>query len=105
MSAKIMINTHSYNARRYSKPWIAKVDFSTNPKGEFEWGTWIGQFNGGNGSSGTLIIDANEGDIVAKGQKDFRGNNGGTDYYQVRNGELVYLEGGKAEAYKLATAQ
>ena len=100
----ITVDTSSYNARRYGKPWIAKVDFSSNPKGDFAWGSWVGTVNGGNGSVGTLVIDAQDGDIVAKGQKDFRGRGTECDYYQVRDGQLAHLVGGKAEAYKLATA-
>jgi hypothetical protein len=103
MTTQIKIDTGSYNARRYGKPWIARVTFST-PKGDYSWGDWIGQVNGGNGSEGMLVITADESDIIARGQKDFRGSKE-TRYYQVHNGELVYLEGGKAEAYKLATAQ
>lgn len=101
---KITIDTHEYNARRYGKPWIAQVDFST-PKAIYNWGIWIGQIDRGNGSAGTLVIDVSEGDIVARGQKDNRGNNGETQYYQVIDGKLNYLPGGKAEAYKLAAQQ
>jgi hypothetical protein len=101
MTTKITINTQAYNQRRYSKPWIARVDFSTNPKGDFSWGAWVGDSR--TGSDGLLVIEANEGDIIAHGRKDFRGNNGYTTYSQVRNGELVELSG-KVEAYQLAVA-
>jgi hypothetical protein len=99
---KITIETNSYNSRRYGRPWIAVVDFSTSPKGEYRWGEWVGNHN--SGSAGLLVIEAAEGDIVATGQKDFRRPaDSAPVYYQVREGKLVELSG-KAEAYKLATS-
>jgi hypothetical protein len=103
MTTKIEIKTGSYNQRRYSKPWIAIVDFSIDPRGEFKWGTWVGDHS--TGSEGLLVIDANEGDIIAMGQKDFRQpRNSAPTYYQVRDGKLVELAS-RAEAYKIATAK
>ena len=76
----IQRNTGSYNERRYGKPWIAKVDFSANPQGEFLWGQWIGD----PGDAGMLEIQAEKGDIIARGQKDFRKpKNSVPDWYQV----------------------
>ena len=66
----IIIETDSYNHRRYGKPWIAKVDFTESTKGDFSWGDWTGDHY--NGGDGVLSISANLGDIIAKGQKDFR---------------------------------
>jgi len=95
---EITINTESYNQRRWSKPWVATVDFSTNAKGEFSFGDWVG--NHYKGSSGILVINASEGQIVAKGQKDYRGNSTSMDYYVVlKNGKLDHI-GGKPDAYK-----
>ncbi len=103
MTTKIEIKTVSYNQRRYSKPWIATVDFSQNPKGEYRWGDWVGDHS--NGSAGLLVINADEGDIIAQGQKDFRQpRNSAPTYYQVREGQLVELPN-KAEAYQLAVAR
>ncbi len=103
MTTKLEIKTNSYNQRRYSKPWIAIVDFTYDLKGEFKWGTWVGDHN--SGSDGLLIIDVDEGDIIARGQKDFRKpQNSAPDWYQVRNGELIKLAG-KAEAYHFATTR
>lgn len=100
MTTRIEIKTHSYNQRRYSKPWIAIVDFSSNPSGEYKWGTWIGNHN--TGSEGLLVAEASEGDIIAKGQKDFRQpKNNIPTYYQVKNSKLVKLAS-KVDAYKLA---
>jgi len=94
---KIERQTSSYNDRRYSRPWIAKVDFAKNPNGDFLWGAWIGQ----NGEEGILIIEVASGDIIARGQKDFRKpRNSAPDWYQVTtDGKLEALDS-KAEAYK-----
>ena len=94
---KITIDTAAYNHRRYGKPWIARVDFSVDPKGVFAWGDWVGDHL--KGDAGLLIIDVANGDIVAEGQKDFRGRGTECNYYQVQDGELVKLSG-KAEAYR-----
>jgi len=93
---KIERNTSSYNERRYSRPWIAKVDFSDS-KGNFIWGQWIGR----QGEEGILIIDANSGDIIAMGQKDLRKpRNSAPDYYEVlSDGTLSSIES-KAAAYR-----
>lgn len=93
---KIEIKTATYNPRRYGKPWVARVDFSRNPNGDFEWGTWVGD----PGADGILIIEAVPGDILARGQKDHRGNNTEVIYDLVRDdGSLLKLTG-KASAYK-----
>lgn len=96
---KIEIKTSSYNAKRYGRPWIAKVQFDAR-KGEFTFGDWIGDPQ--NGSEGILIIDANEGNILARGQKDRRKpQNSAPDYYQVSSdGKLVHLNS-PADAYLL----
>jgi len=100
MSITITLKTNSFNARRYGKPWIALVTFGKDGKANYTWGNWLGTIDRGNGSDGELVITAAEGDIVADGHKDFRKGNSNIDYWQVRNGELVHLDGGKAEAYK-----
>jgi len=57
----------SYNTRRYSKPWGARVRFNDNrPQYEF-CGHWDGK---------SVVIDAEIGDVLAFGQKDYRGNKG-----------------------------
>ena len=97
---KIQIETDIYNERRYGKPWIAKVDFSDNAKGNFAWGNWVGD----PGSTGLLIVDADPGDIVARGQKDNRGRreNSAPRWAIVNEaGELVSCT--RVEAYRHAT--
>lgn len=94
---KIEINTNSYNQRRYSRPWIATVKFDAAGKAEFSWGNWIGDHE--NGSAGLLTIDAEEGDIIARGQKDFRQPKNSTPKYgQIVDGKIIWLAS-KAEAY------
>jgi hypothetical protein len=94
--------TASYNARRYGRPWIARVTFDTNGKASYDWGNWIGTIEGGNGSAGELVITVNEGDIVATGHKDLRKGPANINYWLVRDGQLVHLD--KAEAYRIYTA-
>lgn len=97
---KIEIETDVYNERRYGKPWIAKVDFSDNEKGDFLWGKWIGD----PGDSGLLILDADPGDVVARGQKDNRGrreNSAPRWAFVTQAGELVSCT--RVEAYRGAT--
>jgi hypothetical protein len=90
---KISIETGSYNERRYGKPYIAvlnSTDATVN-----RWGTWIGT----PGSEGILEIEAAPGDVIMKGQKDNRGNNGTPDYAIIReDGSREYMS--KAAAIK-----
>jgi hypothetical protein len=86
------------------KPWIAKVDFSASPKGEYAWGDWTGdQYNGG---EGVLSIDAAPGDIIAKGQKDNRQpKNSAPDFYAVTADGKLDPIGDKGDAYKFFLAR
>ena len=96
--SRITHNTLPYNERRYSSPWIARVDFNKDPKGVFTFGDFVGE----RGRAGLLVIDAPEGAIVAIGQKDYRGKGTSCTYYRVQlSGDLLELAG-KAAAYKLA---
>lgn len=92
---RLEITTGAYNERRYGKPWIAKVAFPT-AKGEFAFGEWAGS----DGRPGLLVIEAEPGDVIARGQKDFRKPaNSSPDYYLVTDaGALEPIE--KAEAYQ-----
>ena len=94
---KIELTTCSYNERRYGKPYIATVDFSAGVVGTPSWGQWCGQA----GESGLLILDAEPGAIVMRGQRDNRNmKHSAPHYYQLSaSGELVRMDT-KAEAYK-----
>lgn len=96
---EIRIETNSYNHRRYGKPWIAIVDFSQSTKGDFSWGDWTGDHY--NGGEGVLTINANPGDIIARGQKDFRkAQNSAPDFFVINSeGKREYI-GDKGAAYK-----
>ena len=91
--------TSSYNQRRMGRPWIAKIDFNNNSKGDFAWGNWTGDHY--NGGKGVLSINANHNDIIAIGQKDHRQpRNSSPDFYVVTaTGKLDNL-GDKGAAYK-----
>ena len=95
----ITIETSNYNERRYGRPWIAKVNFSQSTKGDYSWGDWMGDHY--NGGKGVLSINANPGDIIATGQKDFRKpRNSAPDFSVVSaDGELEDI-GDKGAAYK-----
>ena len=96
---EIRIETGSYNERRYGKPWIARVNFNKNTQGDFSWGDFLG----GAGDEGMLIIAVNPGDIVAQGQKDNRGGNTAVTYSRVTaDGRLDALRN-KSDAYKYFT--
>ena len=96
---EITIETGSYNQRRFSRPWCARVDFAVSAKGDFSWGDWTGDHY--NGGEGVLSISANPGDIIAKGQKDHRQpKNSAPDFCAVMpDGRLDPL-GDKGAAYK-----
>lgn len=70
----------SYNQRRYSKPWIAKItSWPIGGKPEVKWGGYCGDDNGGE-----VEIEAIAGDIIRTGQKDGRGNGTSADWYIVQ---------------------
>ena len=99
---KIEIETGSYNEKRYGKPWIAIVDFSSNPNGDFKFGTFVGDA----GYEGVLILEVEPGDIVARGQKDHRARRvDPPSYYVVKQDGSLSGVKSKAEAYKLSKAK
>jgi hypothetical protein len=96
---KITINTSGYNERRYGKPWIARVDFAAKAGGEFLWGNWIGQ----PGEPGELSVEAEAGDIIARGQRDNRNpRNSAPDFYILQEGGTLRPCGSKIEAVRAA---
>jgi hypothetical protein len=60
--------TSLYNERRFGKPWIAKLDFSSGGKPNYRFGKWLGQ----PGRDGELSIEVVPGDVIATGQRDYR---------------------------------
>lgn len=94
---KISKETDSYNDRRYGKPYIALCD----EKGKAaKWGDWIGQA----GRAGELSIDADPGDVVMIGQKDYRNSRkSAPDYYFV-NADRELERGSKIKCVKMSRA-
>ena len=96
---KIIIETESFNGKRKSQPWIAIVDFQQCARGVFAFGEWAGDAK--NGSEGTLVIEAEAGDIIADGQKDNRNLSHSRSNFHVvlPNGDLHKI-GDKGKAFK-----
>lgn len=65
----VTIKFGSYNEKRYSKPWIARVfSWPIGGHASVEWGNFLG----GPGEAGECEIEARIGDIIRYGQKDNR---------------------------------
>lgn len=80
-----------FNQRRYSNPWVAKVDNN----GKIDFSTKVGGYTGafGKGEAGQLYItEPVEGQVYAYGQKDYRGNNGGYQYIKIVNGKIINID-------------
>jgi predicted RNA methylase len=72
----------SYNERRYSKPWGARIIYGSDGKPSYDFKS--GYYNG-DGDGGTVTIsNPKPGDIVAFGQKDFKKGTGLNDWYIVQ---------------------
>lgn len=68
---RVSIEFDSYNPKRYSRPWGAKVSFvGSKIHYDFKAGNYLGDSDGGN-----VYIECEPGDIVAYGQRDGRGGN------------------------------
>ncbi len=92
---EIIIETDSYNEKRYSRPWIACVTFET-AKGEFNFGDFIGE----HGDEGLLkLIKVEIGDIMARGQKDYRKARNSVPRYYIVEGSNEFKEISKKDAY------
>ena len=88
---KAIQNYGSFNFRRYGNPWVAKVGSS----GKIDFSEKVGGYTGGynKGEAGELYINnPEENQVYAFGQKDYRGNNGGYEYLQYKNGEFIPVE-------------
>ena len=62
---------YSYNARRYSTPWVCLIK-----DGSYDFSEKIGTYTGSKGDEGDLIVSRPvTGQIYGWGQKDYRGGN------------------------------
>ena len=89
--ANAIIRSYSeFNQRRYGNPWVARVD----SRGKIDFASKAGAYTGGynKGEAGDLYVYAPvEGAVYAYGQKDYRGNNGGYQYVQYKDGAFVEI--------------
>lgn len=78
---RITISTASYNDRRYTKPWIARItSWGVGGRPDMEFGGFLGR----PGTAGELEIMARAGDVIRRGQKDLRGGNTVADWFVVQ---------------------
>ena len=86
----------SYNDRRYSKPWIARVSkWAVGGRAEIVWGNYLGDYRGG-----TCEVACKVGDVIRYGQKDTRGGGGFAAYAVVlEDGETLVLDEATAAGY------
>ena len=86
---KVLAHYGSFNARRYSNPWVAPIDPKTaKPDFTKKVGGYTGGYN--SGEAGDLYItEPKEGTVYMYGQKDYRGNNTERRYAQYISGEFV----------------
>lgn len=83
------VEFYGYNARRYSKPWIAVVtEWPVGGRPELEFGSFVGDDTDG----GFAEITAKEGQIIRWGQRDNRGNGTKNKWGVFRNGEVVEID-------------
>ena len=91
MSNQAIRSYSEFNQRRYSNPWVARVD----ERGKLDFSAKVGAYTGANGrgESGELYVyEPQEGAVYAYGQKDIRGSNGGYQYVQYKDGAFVEVD-------------
>jgi hypothetical protein len=90
----------SYNARRYSRPWIALVaSWPVGGRPDLTWGSYLGDDDGGE-----VEIMAYPGSILRSGQKDGRGNGGSNNWWEAMpDGSMRMID--QSEARKIWTAR
>ena len=88
---KVINSYSSFNQRRYSDPWVAKVKPDGKPDFSVRCGGYTGRYR--SGEEGDLYVtDPIEGAVYAYGQKDYRGNNTELNYAQFTGGEFHLIE-------------
>jgi hypothetical protein len=77
---RIVVTYESYNPRRYSRPWIGRVtNWRIGVDPEMEWGG----FTGDGRTGGIVEVEANPGDIIRHGQKEWRNVKASLRYWRV----------------------
>lgn len=86
----VVLETYdSYNSRRYSKPWVAKVD----SKGKPDFSEDVGKFSGQPGESGEIYVyEPVDGQVYMFGQKDYRGGNTVSKYVVFTGGKFQEID-------------
>ena len=85
---RVTVDFGSYNQRRYSAPWIARVtSWPVGGSSELKFGGYLGDRN--NGTGGQAEILAYVGDVVRWGQKDYRGHKSWSQWGLVEEGGYV----------------
>lgn len=91
---RVSITYGGYNDRRYSKPWVARITaWPVGKSPELAWGGYVGDSNGGE-----VEIEAEPGDIIRSGQKDYRKpRSSDNDWYIVMEaGTVATITAGEA---------
>lgn len=92
-ATRVVVEFGSYNDRRYSRPWIAKVtSWPVGAAAKLQFGHYLGTDAGGEAE-----IQAARGDIVRWGQKDNRGK-GSTAHWGVVQADGSIAECTESEA-------
>lgn len=93
---QIELSTSAYSAKRYGQPWIARVEFAESGADAWHYGT----FAGGE-YCGLLTVQAERGDIVAAGQREFteQGERNSILYFSVAADGSLHSFADKAEAF------
>ncbi|MHA1874709.1 MAG: hypothetical protein ACTSVB_11405 [Candidatus Heimdallarchaeaceae archaeon] len=94
---RISIEYSDYNRRRYSRPWIAKVvSWQPGKYPQVEWGEYYGDDSGGE-----CVIEAESGDIIRTGRKDYRRSDKSYSAWFIveESGELTEINMAKAAEY------
>lgn len=84
MTNAIIWTHYSYNARRYSRPWVAMM----TPDGRYDFKTRVGTYTGKDGEGGDLVVfDPVVDQVYGYGQKDYRKYSGTEIYWAKWDGE------------------
>jgi hypothetical protein len=85
-----------YDRQSFSRPWIAKVgEWSIPNRPNLTWGECLETFPG---SQGLLEIEADPGDVIRWGQKDYQGPST-INLWGLATPEGVIVRIGAAQAY------